>query len=46
MEIDVFLSPMETAVTFYDDDGATYAYEDGVYLKQRIIAKAKADVLP
>ena len=45
VEIDAFPSPMETAVTFYDDDGATYAYEDGVYLKQRIIAKAKADAL-
>ncbi|MBV8487865.1 MAG: DUF5110 domain-containing protein, partial [Planctomycetaceae bacterium] len=45
VEIDAFPSPMETAATFYDDDGATYAYEDGAYLKQRIIAKADADAL-
>ena len=45
VEVDAFPSSTETIATFYDDDGTTYAYEDGVYLKQRIAAQAEADAL-
>jgi alpha-glucosidase (family GH31 glycosyl hydrolase) len=45
VEVDAFPFPTETATTFYDDDGATYAYEDAVYLKQRIAANAEAGAL-
>ena len=34
--VDAFPGATETGATFYDDDGATYACEEGDYLKQRI----------
>jgi alpha-glucosidase (family GH31 glycosyl hydrolase) len=39
IDADIFPDSTETGVTFYDDDGATYAYEGGAYLKQRITAR-------
>ena len=39
VDADIFPDATESGVTFYDDDGATYAYEQGAYLKQRITAR-------
>jgi alpha-glucosidase (family GH31 glycosyl hydrolase) len=34
--LDVFPGAAETTFTYYDDDGITYAYEKGVFYKQRL----------
>ena len=34
--LDVFPSAAPTSFTYYDDDGITYAYEKGVFYKQRL----------
>ncbi|MFB1081609.1 TIM-barrel domain-containing protein [Jeotgalibacillus sp. JSM ZJ347] len=34
--VDVFPSPTETSFTYYDDDGKSYDYEQGTFLKQNI----------
>jgi alpha-glucosidase (family GH31 glycosyl hydrolase) len=36
--LDVYPDSKPSAFTYYDDDGETYAYERGVYFKQRIHA--------
>ena len=37
--VDAFPDKTETGATFYDDDGATYAYEEGNFSKQRIAVR-------
>ncbi len=37
--VDIFPSGRETSFRYYDDDGETYDYEDGVYFTQEISAK-------
>jgi len=34
--VDVFPTGTETTFTYYDDDGATYAYEKGAFYEQRL----------
>jgi len=41
--VDVFPDTRPSSFTYYDDDGATYAYERGVYFKQELQACAKAN---
>ncbi|PFG13545.1 alpha-glucosidase (family GH31 glycosyl hydrolase) [Bacillus sp. es.036] len=38
VNVDVFPSSTETSFTYYDDDGESYDYEDGEFLKQKITA--------
>ena len=38
IDVDIFPSESETSFTYYDDDGNTYNYENGNYLKQIIKA--------
>ena len=37
--VDIFPSGRETSFRYYDDDGETYDYEDGVYFTQEISAQ-------
>ena len=37
--VDIFPSSRETSFRYYDDDGETYDYEDGVYFAQEISAQ-------
>ena len=37
--VDAFPGKTETTATFYDDDGTTYAYEEGNFSKQRIAVR-------
>ncbi|HHW48486.1 MAG TPA: carbohydrate-binding protein [Clostridiaceae bacterium] len=34
--VDVFPDVIQTSFTYYDDDGETYDYENGVYMKQKM----------
>lgn len=40
--VDVFPDASPSTFTYYDDDGATYDYEKGVFFKQEIRARADA----
>lgn len=37
--VDVFPDAKETSFTYYDDDGATYSYEEGKYFRQVLSAQ-------
>lgn len=39
IDIDVFAGPETTSFDYYDDDGATYAYEEGAYFSQTFQAR-------
>lgn len=43
--IEVFPASTRTDFDYYDDDGATYAYEHGVYFLQRLSAQATSDAI-
>ncbi len=45
LNIDVFPSPAGTQFPFYDDDGSTYGYEQGVYFSQRLSQRQDADAV-
>lgn len=37
--VDVFPDTSETSFTYYDDDGSTYDYENGEYVKQELLTQ-------
>lgn len=39
--VDVFPATTETSFNYYDDDGATYSYEDGKYFSQKLSTQDK-----
>lgn len=43
--LDVFPTAKETAFTYYDDDGTTYAYEKGAFYRQQLSARDDGTVV-
>lgn len=39
VDVDVFPDTAQSSFTYYDDDGASYAYENGAFFKQLITAR-------
>ena len=45
VDVDVFPSAVSTSFVYYDDDGTTYDYENGVYYRQELSVRRTADVV-